>query len=148
MGTVIIMTFRKDSLLFYQSKIIYIIMAISCLILFPILRVELWLSALFALYFVILTLINPKLHNEFITINEIGISCQQSGKQLWAYEWDCIAKLKRSSRFRMPSIEVITYNKRGEAEQFALPDQYFQLGKAAKEAIMRYYKPTEHSLKQ
>ncbi len=142
----IIMTFRKDSLLFYQSKIIYIVMAILCLILIP--GIGLWIPILFALCFIILILVNPKLHDEFITINETGISCQRSGKQLWTYEWERIAELRRSSRFRMPSIEVITYNKRGEAERFALPNQYFQLGKVAKEAIKRYYKPTEHSLNQ
>lgn len=138
------MIFRKDSLLFYQSEIFCIAMTILCLALIPILGEE--ISILFMLPFIILILVNPKLHNEFITINETGISCQKSGKQLWAHEWGCIAELKRSSRFLMPSIEIITYNKRGESERFAKPNQYFQLGRIAREAIKRYYKPTEQSL--
>lgn len=121
-------------------------MAISCLTLFPILG--LGLSLLYVFPFIVLILVNPKLHNEFIIINEIGISCQKSGKQLWVYEWESIAELKKSSRFLMPSMQVIAYNKGGEPERFALPNHYFQLGRTAMEAIKRYYKPTEHSLNQ
>ena len=140
------MIFRKDSLLFYQSEIFYIVMAILCLTLVPMMVGE--ISLLYLFPFLVLILVNPQLHNEFIAINETGISCQKSGKQLWAYEWLSIAELKRSSRFLMPSIEVIAYNKYGESERFALPNQYFQLGRTAREAIKRYYKPTEHPQNQ
>lgn len=140
------MIFRKDSLLFYQSEIFYIVIVILCLTLIPILGIE--ISLLYMFPFIVLILVNPKLHNEFITIDDTGISCQKSGNQLWAYGWDCIAELKRSSRFLMPSIEVVAYNKYGESERFALPNQYFQLGRTAREAIKRYYKPTEHPLNQ
>lgn len=138
------MMFRKDSLLFYQSEIFYIVMVIVCMTLIPILGVE--ISLLYMFPFIALLLVNPKLHNEFITIDETGISCHKSEKQVWAYGWDCIAELKRSSRFLMPSIEVIAYNKYEESECFAFPNQYFQLGRAAREAIKRYYNPTEHLL--
>ena len=140
------MRFRKDSLLFYQSEIFYVVMAILCLTLIPILGLE--LSFLYMSLFIVLILVNPKLHNEFITINETSISCQKSGKQLWVYAWDSIAELKRSSRYLMPSIEVIIYNKYGESEHFAYHNQYFQLGRTARDAIKRYYKPTEHPLNQ
>lgn len=140
------MMFRKDSLLFYQSEIFYIIAVISCLMLIPVLKIE--ISLLYMFPFIILTLVNPQLHNEYITIDETGISCQKSGKQIWAYGWNCIAELKRSSRFLMPSIEVIAYNEQGEINNFAYPNQYFQLGRAAREAIERYYNPTEHSANQ
>lgn len=140
------MMFRKDSLLFYQSEIFYIVMAILCLTIVPMLVGNIFLLYMFP--FLVLVLVNPQLHNEFILINETGISCQKSGKQLWAYEWSSIAVLKRSSRFLMPSIEVIAYNKFGESERNALPNQYFQLGRTAREAIKRYYKPPEHPLKQ
>lgn len=134
------MMFRKNSLLFYQSEIVYIIMATLCLLLIPTLGIE--ISLIYMLPFIVLILVNPKLHNEYITIDEIGISCQKSGKHLWVYAWDSIAELKRSSRFLLPSIEVIVYNKYGEPERFASYDQYFQLGRTAKEAIKRYSKPT------
>ena len=140
------MIFRKNALLFYQSEIFCIVMAILCSTLVPML-----VGAMFILYlfpFLVLILVNPHLHNEFIAINETGISCQKTGKQLWAYEWHSIAELKNSSRFLIPSIEVIAYNKDGESERFALHNQYFQLGRAAREAIKRYYKPTEHPLNQ
>lgn len=140
------MTFRKDSFLFYEIQISSIIMAILCLPFISILGAG--LALLYAFPFVVLMLVNPKLRNEFITIDEIGISCQKSGMQLWAYEWDRIARLKRGSRFLMPSIEVITYNKCGEPEQFALPNHYFQLGRTARKAIGQYYMPKENSLNQ
>lgn len=131
------MMFRKDALLFYQSEIFYIIVAILCLALIPILGLE--VSLLYMFPFIVLILVNPKLHNEFITIDETGISCQKSGKQSWAHAWSDIAELKRSSRYLMSSIEVIVYNQYGETEQFAFPNHYFQLGRAAKKAIQRYY---------
>ena len=113
------MIFRKDSLLFYQSEIFYIVMAILCLTLVPMLVGE--ISLLYLFPFLVLMLVNPQLHNEFIAINETGISCQKSGKQLWAYEWLSIAELKRSSRFLMPSIEVIAYNKYGNQRDSPCP---------------------------
>ena len=132
------MKFRKNSLLFYQSEIFYIFMVILCSILIPILGET--MSILSMVPFIILILVNPKLYNEFITIDETGISCQKSGKQIWIYGWDSIEKLKRSSRFLLPSIEVIVYNKYRESKNFASSDQYFQLGKIARKAIKQYYK--------
>lgn len=140
------MTFRKDSLLFYQSEIFCIVMAILCLSLIPTIGFGLSLLCIFPV--VILMLVNPKLHNEFITINEIGIACQKSGIQLWTYEWDSIAELKRSSRFLMPSIEVIVYNEFGKPQQFAVSNQYFQLGCSARKAVKQYYKLIDNSLNQ
>ena len=70
-----IMMFRKDSLMFYQSEIFYVVMAILCLTLVPMLVGD--ISLLFLFPFLVLILVNPQLHNEFITINETGISCQK-----------------------------------------------------------------------
>ena len=134
------MVFRKESLMFYQSELFYSLATLLCLALAPILG---WYTLFYISPFLILIFVNPKLHNEFITINEAGISCQRSGKQLWAYDWDHIAELRRSSRFLMPSIEVIVYDKHGQPEQFAGPDKYFQLGRTAKEAMKRYRRCTD-----
>lgn len=134
------MTFRKNALLFYQSELMYIVFAILCLTLIP--TLGLWLSLLYAFPFIVLMFANFKLHNEYIVINEIGISCKKSGKQLWATEWSRIVELRKSSRYLLPSIEIITYDKHGKVNQFALTNHYFQLGRAAREAIKRYYRPT------
>lgn len=131
------MTFRKDAILYYELELFCIVMALSCLGLMRFLGMG--FALLSAVPFVILTLVNPRLHNEYITINEAGIMCRRSGAQLWAYEWDSIAKLKRSSRFRLPSVEVIPYCKSGEMEPFSLPGHYFQLGRAARKALKQYY---------
>lgn len=135
------MTFRQDSLNFYQCKIAGVVMLITSLALIPMLGVG--YSLLFVILSVIFILLNPKLYKTYITINEIGILCHASGQQLWAYEWDSIAELKRSRRYLLPSIEVITYDKDGKTEPFAGIHKYFQLGKEAKEALRRYYKPVE-----
>ena len=124
-------------MLFYQSEIFYIVMTMLCLALIPMLG--LGLSLLYAFPFVILLLVSPKLHQEFIEINEKGISCRKAEALLWEYAWDSIAELKESSRFLMPSIEVITYNRCGKPEQYALSDHYFQLGREARKALKRYY---------
>ena len=130
------MVFRKNSLLFYQSQIFYIIMVILCLAcgIFS----GIWLSLLFAVPFVLLIIVNPKMHSEFIIIDKDGISCQKSEKLLWKYEWDDIAELKKSSRYLLPSIEIIAYNKCGKSEQFAKTGHCFQLCKASKKAVERF----------
>lgn len=132
------MVFRKNSLLFYQGQIFYIIMAILCIVCGFFLDV--WISLLCALPFVFLITINPKMHSEIIIIDETGILCQKSKNQLWKYEWEDIAELKKTSRYLLPSIEIIAYNKRGKSEQFAKPGHYFQLCKVAKKAIAQFSK--------
>ena len=132
------MSFRKDALLYYQHQAICIIMVIVvCCVLLP--AIGLNLSLLYCFPFPLLMLLNIKLNNEFITIDEYGISCQKAGIQLWVYTWDDIADLKKKSRFLMPSIEIISHSKCGELEWFARSKHYFQLGKTAKKAIKRYY---------
>ena len=134
------MTFRKDSLLFHQNNIFGIIMTILCLALIPVF--EIVLSLLLAIFFILFLLANFKLHNQFITINENGISCERSGKNIWQYEWQDIVELRRSSRFLMPSIDVIVYHSNGAPESFSRTNHYFMLGKTAKKAIKEYYKST------
>ena len=137
------MIFRKDSLLFYQSEAFCIIVLILCPPLIPILGLVFVLLCMVS--FVGLALINPHLYNEYITINESGISCQKAGTLLWAYEWNSITELKNSSRFLLPSIEIIVNNKNVESPQYSTTNYYFQLNRTAKEAIKRYYHPAGHS---
>lgn len=131
------MTFRKDTFIYYELEILSIVMLLACLGLIPVLGIG--FPLLNAVLFVILLLVNPRLQNEYITINEAGIICQKSGTQLWAYEWDQIAELRKSSRYRMPSVDVITYCKSGKPEPFSLPNHYFQLGRTARKALKQYY---------
>lgn len=137
------MRFRRDSLFFWEGQIPCIILPFVGLAVLPMLG---WQFSLFCLLFSCFFIwINLKQCNEMITIDETGIRCQKSDKQLWAYEWEHIAALKRGSRFRWPSIEVITYDKYGKPEQFALPDHYFLLGRAAKKALRQYHPLKDHS---
>lgn len=131
------MTFRKNSLMFYESQIVYIIFAILCLTMISMYGFV--ISLLFSGLFLILIFANPRLYNEFVTINEIGVSCCKAGKIIWQYEWDDIAKLQKSSRCLMPSLEIVIYDAE-KTDSKVLTGHYFQLGKTAKQAVDKYYK--------
>ena len=117
-------------------------MAILPWLMLPVLGV--WITLAFSLVFAIFAILSSILCNEYILMDEVGVSCQASGKVLWEYEWERIAELKRSSRYLYPSMEVITYNKFGKPEQADGSRNYFQLGRAARKAVAQYYKPKEH----
>lgn len=131
------MTFRKNSLIFYESQIVYIVFAILCLTMISMYGFV--ISLLFSGLFLILIFANPRLYNEFVTINEIGVSCCKAGKIIWQYEWDDIAKLQKSSRYLMPSLEIVIYDAE-KTDSKVLTGHYFQLGKTAKQAVDKYYK--------
>lgn len=137
------MTFRQNEIMYRQVEILYSVAALCSLGLIP--SLGFGFPLLCAISLVIIILVNPKLQNEFITIDETGIRCEKSGTQLWAYEWDRIAALKKSTRLQSPAVEVITYCKSGKPEPYSLPGQYFQLSRAAKKALKQYYKPQDHS---
>lgn len=124
----------------YELRIYFAIFLLLFLGLIPLLGIWVFLSV--SLLFLTLFIWILKLQDEWITINEKGILCNKRGIQLWAYDWNSIAELRKSSRFRMPSIEVIGYDKDGTPEQFSQQEHYFQLGKTAKKAIEQFYKKT------
>lgn len=97
-------------------------------------------ALLVALPFAVVLIVNPRLYDSWIILNESGIACRKGGKEVWSHEWHNIATLKRSNRFRLPSVEVILYDAKGEQAPFALPDHYFRLSKKAKQAMEQYYK--------
>lgn len=130
------MTFRKNAIEFHQRYTYCLILIILNISLIP--TLGLVLSILFAAPFLGLALMSSKIESEFITINENGISCTNTEKKLWEYQWEEIAELRKSSRFRSPSVEVIIYSRNREPEDYALPNQYFQLSKSAKEALSCY----------
>lgn len=144
-----IMTFRKDSLSFYANYVICSMFVISSLAIIPIMGLVVAIICMFP--FAVLLIMNHKLKNEFITVNENGISCHNSKKQLWAYEWDDIYQLRSVSHYRLPAIGVATYYKYakcGEPDFYIAPNCYFQLGKKAKEALALYNSYTVHLLNQ
>lgn len=136
------MTFRKNTTNFYQSEFIYIFTVLLSLVLIfiPAFNEIQIIFIVSACLFALLAVINPKLNNEFITIDETGISCCRADKILWSYQWDEIAQLKKGQRFLHPSVEVIVFDKQGNKESFAGADKYFQLSKSAKTTIKKYYK--------
>ena len=125
------MVFRKDSLLFFQSEIFYIavmMLGFAC----PLGSTLSFLCVSFSAVFIAIT---PRMHGEYMTINETGISCWESGSRLWGYEWKEITALKKGSRYMLPSIEILVYDKNGMPETYAAPGHYFQLDRKARFAV-------------
>ena len=125
------MSFRKNSILFYENVILLaalslLMIAVGLVTNFPIL-------CLCAVPLLIVALVSPKLDREYITIDEWGISCKEGDQLRWSFDWAHIADLRRSSRFRLPSVAS------GQPEPFASDRHYFQLGRAAKKALSMYY---------
>ena len=122
------MVFQKNSLLFFESQIIYILLSVSSAFIIPVLDIGTWI--LFFIPLLVLTLINPLFFREYIKIDEKGIKCFNSKGTLWEYEWSSISDIRRGSRYRLPTVELYTENI--DNNEPNLPVNYFQLGKSAK----------------
>lgn len=128
------MIFRKNSLLFFESQVIYIFLSTSSLFIIPVLGIDVW-----SLYFIpllIITTINPILFREYIRIDEHGIRCYKAKITLWEYEWSSISYIRRGSRYRFPTAEI--YLEEVNNSVPSIPVNYFQLGKSAKKALAFY----------
>ena len=134
------MVFRKNSILFYEGQFCCSAMVILSMILIPS-ALGFWYAILSVTPLIFVIILNFWSFNEYIKIDEIGISCQRSGKNLWEYKWEDISELRKGSRFRLPSIDIISFDRHGKPEQYAVCGHYFQLCKTAKKAIKQYYKP-------
>ena len=131
------MTFKKTALTTRAHVIFNIVMTIMSAALFRF--IGMWIFFCTVVMFIVAVIADPIQNNELITIDENGISCEKSGKQIWMYKWDEIAKLERSNRFQRPSVEIVTWD---DPYQPARSDHYFELCKPAKEALKQYYKQT------
>ena len=129
------MSFRKNSVLFYEN--IILLAALSLLMIAVGLVTNFPMLCLCAVPLLIVALVSPKLDREYITIDEWGDQLR------WSFDWAHIAELRRSSRFRLPSVEVIPYDASGQPEPFASDRLYFQLGRSAKKALSMYYAQTD-----
>ena len=123
--------------MFIEHLCVLCMMAIVCIVL-TLIAQELGI-ALLALCFFIFAALMPIIHNEFVTVNNEGIRCTKKGKVMWEYTWENIIKLKRSSRYRMPSVEIVIDNHTNEIITYDFSEHYFQLGRTARKAIALYY---------
>ena len=138
------MTFRKNALLLIDCRITCAVFIVLSLITTLLTGLEIALMCL--PFVVLLELMSRGVCNEYITINEDGIMCRKKGELLWCYKWDNIAMLKKSNRFRQPSIEIITNDKMQNTKIRSPKEPYFQLSKQAKNAIQQFYKIDKSSL--
>ena len=131
------MTFRKDELLFREQIITCCVMCVLCGALIPL--DDFGIFRYFSLLFILLIALTPFLHNTFITIDASGVICTKRGNVLWSYRWEDVVKLKKSSRYRMPSDEIVTKIVSNEVTPYEYSEHYFQLGRKARKAISMYY---------
>ena len=131
------MTFRRDDLLFREQIITNCIMFVLCVALIPLDRLGVF--PYISLLFILLIASTPFVHNEFITIDAFGAVCKKRGEVLWSYRWEDIVRLKKSSRYRMSSVEIVTEIVSNEGTPYEYSEHYFQLGRKARKAIKMYY---------
>lgn len=137
------MSFRKDRLLIVQQEIVLVFCAVLSILVIPLTGVVI-LSLLFMLMFIVLALVTPLTYGDIIIMNEDGIICKRANKQMWVHQWEDVAALQRSSRYRLPSIEIVVYIMHGGQMQTELSGHYFQLSKTAKSAIKQYMPRDKH----
>ncbi|MBE6751193.1 MAG: hypothetical protein E7556_01560 [Ruminococcaceae bacterium] len=129
------MSFRKDELFFIQTRIglgLYLLLS------FFIIYLDYFFSLFGFLSAFILLFIFNKGSEEYIFMNERGISCYFKNDCLWKYSWDEIADLRISKRYRQKAVEIFLKSAKDE-EKVEYSYNYFQYGKKAKKALATYY---------
>ncbi len=140
------MSFRKDTMSFYEMTIVFIIFTLIALFLCcnSKSKVLCLFFFLWAVIFLVVIILNFKcFFNYYITINDVGVSCKKESKILWEYKWEEIAKFKKCTSLRWPAVGIVTYSASGNIEQFFLNDRKFQLCKTAQLALEKYGKMIE-----
>ena len=130
------MIFRKDDIRFKEGFLICFFMVFGNMICAFLTKT--YFLLFISLLFVALAILNKKQFDDTIMMDEEGITCRTTEEIKWKYAWEDIAELRKITRFRSPSIEIIVYVT-GEPEKKQLSGNYFQLSKKAKKALKTYY---------
>ena len=132
------MTFRKHSTMFIEHLCWLCIMVIICIVCLPI--DQFGIMPFFALCFIIFATLMPVIHNEYVTVDNEGIRCKKKGKVMWDYAWENIIELKKGSRYRRQSVEIVVDEYANYIGLNGFSEHYFLLGRTARKAITLYYK--------
>lgn len=138
------MFFRKQEILFIE-KIIALCMLLSASLF--ILSFDFWYFLLsFFGFLLVLTLciISPE---EYILIDDTGISNHLKNDCLWEYSWEEIAELRIGNRANKKTIEIFLKSKEDETK-LEYSRKYFEYGKKAKKALAIYYPKEIKKLKR
>ena len=135
------MRFRKYSIMFMEHIVICCLVATVCIALIPIDPHRVLPVVSFAIF--VFLAFAPVLYDEYITIDDEGIACTRRKKLLWEYRWDEIRYLKKGSRYRAPSIEIVTDNCVDGAIPYDYSQHYFQLGRTARKALKQCRIPND-----
>lgn len=143
------MTFRRNYRTRIEGRIIVAVMILMCLglLLFSLYKGEaeiLLFLILMSIASILTIIIGYSCFNDYITIDENGISCKRKSELIWSFKWDEIAQIKKCNVNRHRGVALITYNKRGEPEcSFENGGHDFELCKKAKQALQNYGKTIE-----
>ncbi len=129
------MTFRRDQSFFVTGVILLSSFILLYLAMIPVFGFTVCLVIVLILGWILYGL--PRYFNEFISIDNSGISCEKAGNVLWAYEWNQVVGLRKCSRFFQPAIRLVL-DERGEKRLHDPMMICFQLSKRAKQALTRY----------
>ena len=129
------MTFRRDKKQFYEGLVLLLLFTVLSVLFIFIFG---WELSGFAAVWAVLLVGYPRCFQQYITIDERGISCREKDRQLWAFEWHQIIDLKKYSRYRNPGIALVLTEEAERQRQDATATS-FQLCKEARVALDRYY---------
>ena len=127
------MTFRRDKKLFYEVEVGNILLSILSFLLIPFV----WWMGILGVAHVVFAFLSPRLFNQYITINDCGITCKEGEKQLWAFEWSQIMELKKYSLYRNSGI-LLVLDEDAEKQLQDGSTASFQLCKEARMALNQY----------
>lgn len=133
------MRFRMLSLVHRMNLIGCMLLAITNLCLVPVVPLYyVILQEVLAAALLVWTVFSD---DPYITIDEWGIICKTRKTMLWGFQWPEIEELRRSRRFRQPSLEIVLKEQTVMKEnRKSVSGKFFQLGKTAKRALKQYCK--------
>lgn len=76
--------------------------------------------------------------DEYVTVDEKGITCEKKGEILWQYAWFEIAYLLIGAENRSPGVHIILKVDCQDKRFYPQPKGSFQLTKASREALNSY----------
>ena len=127
------MRFRKNSIMFMEYIVMCCLTAIVCIALIPI---DLYgVLPYVSLVMILFLTLAPAFYDEYITIDNEGIACTRRKELMWEYRWDDVLYLRKSLRYRAPSIEIVTEDHSDAPITYDYSKHYFQLGRTAKKAL-------------
>ncbi len=129
------MFFRRREILFIETIIVLCMLLLASLFILCFDFLYFLLTFFGFLFNLTFFIISPE---EYILIDDTGISNHLKNDCLWEYSWEEIAELRIGNRARKKTIEIFLKSKEDESK-LEYSRKYFEYGKKSKEALAIYY---------